>query len=857
MIYFCCDERRREAVGKHPTLMGIDFLEVEDSQAKLHIHFVPAADGVVKTVVPPNVNKEQVKIKGGERIRSIRVVDDPVYDGDVLIVSVDDDSISANGVGDFSIYTLELINVPWLDPQLAATDFSFKVECPSDFDCQKSCDCPPAPGSTPEIDYLTKDYASFRQLMLDRISTLVPQWQERNPADLGVALVELLAYVGDHLSYQQDAVATEAYLGTARKRVSVRRHARLVDYFMHDGANARAWVQVQVSTNEVTLPIGTQMFTQVHGQPARLSPDSRAVEEAFAARPVVFETLHSVLLFESHNEIHFYTGGDEACCLPRHATRAVLLDDENPAKRLRLRKGDVLVFEEQLGPRTGHPADANPVHRHAVRLTNVKPEASSVTLNGQEIGRTPGMILKDSLTGDAYVEVEWAVDDALPFPLCITSVANNKPGGARLKNVSVARGNIVLVDHGQSVSEDLDPVPEPDSRLIRVPSQPACRCDDEKAERQRQRLQTPPRYRPRLRRGPLTQAALFSISRIVEGKRQTLQVPFDPTASAAAAMRWTMEQVMPSIQLDNGLWLPRRDLLSSDQDARELVVEVESDGTASLRFGDGRNGMRPTSGTHFKARYRVGNGVAGNVGAATIAHVVTGDPAVTGVRNPLSARGGCEPESIERVRQDAPSAFRRQERAVTEADYVEVAERHPGVQRAAATFRWTGSWYTVYITVDRLGAELVDAVFKTDIRRHLERYRMTGFDLEIDGPKFVSLDIEIHVCVRPDYFRSSVKAALLDVFSNRDLPDGRRGVFHPDNFSFGEPVYLSRLIAAAQQVTGVESVRVRKFERQGQRSDEALESGRLNIGRLEIARLDNDPNFRERGVFSLDVGGGK
>ena len=74
----------------------------------------------------------------------------------------------------------------------------------------------------------------------------MPQWQERNPADLGVALVELLAYVGDHLSYQQDAVATEAYLGTARRRVSVRRHARLVDYPMHDGCNARAWVQVQV-----------------------------------------------------------------------------------------------------------------------------------------------------------------------------------------------------------------------------------------------------------------------------------------------------------------------------------------------------------------------------------------------------------------------------------------------------------------------------------------------------------------------------------------------------------------------------------------------------------------------------------
>ena len=44
--------------------------------------------------------------------------------------------------------------------------------------------------------------------MLDRMSALMPQWRERNPADLGVALVEVLAYVGDYLSYQQDAVAT-------------------------------------------------------------------------------------------------------------------------------------------------------------------------------------------------------------------------------------------------------------------------------------------------------------------------------------------------------------------------------------------------------------------------------------------------------------------------------------------------------------------------------------------------------------------------------------------------------------------------------------------------------------------------
>ena len=98
----------------------------------------------------------------------------------------------------------------------------------------------------PEINYLAKDYASFRQLILDRLALVMPRWQETHVPDLGIALVELLAYVGDYLSYYQDAVATEAYLGTARQRISVRRHVRLVDYAMHEGCNARAWVTVEL-----------------------------------------------------------------------------------------------------------------------------------------------------------------------------------------------------------------------------------------------------------------------------------------------------------------------------------------------------------------------------------------------------------------------------------------------------------------------------------------------------------------------------------------------------------------------------------------------------------------------------------
>ena len=77
-------------------------------------------------------------------------------------------------------------------------NFSFKVECPSDFDCAPVDDCPPEPGVAPSIDYLAKDYASFRQLLLDRLSVVMPEWTERNPADIGVALVGVPGAPGDH-----------------------------------------------------------------------------------------------------------------------------------------------------------------------------------------------------------------------------------------------------------------------------------------------------------------------------------------------------------------------------------------------------------------------------------------------------------------------------------------------------------------------------------------------------------------------------------------------------------------------------------------------------------------------------------
>jgi len=820
MTYFCCDERRRALVRDSKVVNGfdyngIDFLEVVDIDAAveadrqriLNVHFVK------KLAVA--LTAGNVAITGGERITSIRVLSASIAD-DVLTIKVDRS-------GDYSTYTLRLVQdalhpegdpPAGFDPAISSIDFSFKVECPSDFDCKPEHSCPPEEHEKIEIDYLAKDYNSFRQSMLDRMSVILPDWTERNAADVGIALVELLAYAGDHLSYRQDVIATEAYLDTARRRTSVRRHALLVDYVMHDGCNARTWVQVKPVKNGIPLPKGTRFVTTVEGLPKGFNPATTpdAAVRIAAAQAETFETMYPATLFTAHQEMEFYTWSNERCCLPAGSTSATLKGYFD-----KLHPGDVLIFVERVGPETGVPGDADPSHRHAVRLTVVKPDADPV--------------LSQPLT-----KIEWNGEDALPFALCVSALFE----GVLDSKVSVALGNIVLADHGRTVTQELLPVPDAVPALATAASRTGDRCAQEDP------APVPPRFEPSLDHRPVTQAAPTPAAK-------------DPLLSAAAVFRWEMRDVLPAVSLlgSGRTWLPQRDLLSSDAFAEEFVGEVEDDGELTIRFGDDEYGMRPTPGVKFKATYRVGNGTRGNIGADSLGHVLIADGSVTEVRNPLPAQGGVEPESLEHVRRSAPSAFRIQERAVTPDDYAEVAERHREVQNAAATMRWTGSWRTVFLTIDRLGGRPVDAAFEKELRIHLERYRMAGHDVEIDGPQFVALEIEMTVCVAPSYFRGDVREALLRVFSSSIGPDGTRGFFHPDNYSFGQPVYLSAIYAAAQKVEGVRFVTVDKFQRLGLASRVALDDGSMTIGRLEIARLDNDPNFPERGVLRLTMEGGR
>src|ERR1043165_2114214 len=194
------------------TLNGIDYVEVSQDQYSLHVYFLGKA--------PKQISKKNFVITGGQRITDIRVVDI-----DVCRMSgkdLDDClKISVNKPGDFSDYTLRVVELDshglptnrplrGFDRRFAQIVFSFKAGCASDLDCSPRSACLPSPFPSIDLNYLAKDYASFRQAILDRMALTMPEWQERHVPDIGIAVVEVLAYVADHLSYYQDAVATEA-----------------------------------------------------------------------------------------------------------------------------------------------------------------------------------------------------------------------------------------------------------------------------------------------------------------------------------------------------------------------------------------------------------------------------------------------------------------------------------------------------------------------------------------------------------------------------------------------------------------------------------------------------------------------
>jgi hypothetical protein len=812
---------------------GIDFVYVHENQKVLDVYFLRAPETlddplIDPTTMAPDVTPAQIRIyspSGGERLPEVGVtsVSGTVVDGRYVLRLV------AAEPGDFTRYRLRLDD-PRIDPYFVyATptkkrvlrghndvSFSFKANCPSDLDCElPEHECALEASVDFPVDYLARDFWSFRHALLDFASQRYPDWPDRLEADAGVMLAEVMSALGDEMAYYQDRVAREAYLETATQRRSIRRHARLVDYTVHDGLAATTWLDVTASTDG-SIPAGADVWA--------LSDDGKRIvyEVGRGLGEVVNGTTYVVLAARSALEPHIWDEDDT--CLPFGATEIYVkghhkadlpLDDVTPGRP----PGRwVLLRTDPVDP-------ALPTHRWLVRLIAVEDRQDP--------------LIDDPTTGNAITRLAWEQAQALPFEMDLTAL--------------VVRGNLVPATAGETITkrfiigptDDAQERPEaieregPGGSVTYLFSLPGS-----KARKLAWVGDVPRRAHPEIHLVELElQGGAWVEEETWEWRRSLL--------GTSSSQRYERH-----FTLDDGIW---ERVVGYRRIGKEIVHRDYATGAGiTVRFGDGEFGLVPAQGTVFKVTYRLGDGRRSNVPADSITKFnASALSCVSAVANPLPVTSGLDPEPAYEVRQLAPEAFRTVTyRAVRPKDYAEAAERLAWVQRAGAAFRWTGSWLSAFVTPDPRGAVTVTDAQRAELRDQLDRFRQVGRETHVPDPRYANIDLEITICVEPHAYRGETKEAVLRALLGKKGVRLQVGFFSADNFTFGTPLNRSALEAAIQAVPGVRAVKGMKIRRRGWFDWRAFIGLAYKVGANEVIRLENDPLHPERGSLRLVMEGG-
>jgi hypothetical protein len=798
---------RLQLVIESTTVNGIDFIELKAVDATtLYVHFLNAVNVNIAGIV--------ATISGGDRITGITV--GPIQTTTGWTVDANGNpilAVLASSAGDFSTYTLTITGAP-LDPMYRSAPFSFKVLCPSDFDCDTTSECCAAPEPPlPAIDYLAKDFQSFKLALSQFSAQRYPAWQERSEADVGVMFMEALSAVADELSYLQDRVAAESALLSATQRRSLVSMARLVDYEPAPTLSASTTLQCQVLG--ATVPAGSLV--------SAVSPNG--VKVPFEIGNGLADTTQYAVS-TLWNSIQPYWFDDSQRCLDCGATGMyllgqgfdfpdglpLLLQTDLPGESIReivyIIASETRLLTDEIYLIGGSPALVTWIAW--TQPTTRDHDLTNTTVYGNLLPATQGQRFSESFAvGTAPpAQSSLPVGIARYGPNGNASAPNwvfryplSKTQGTHTTLFAESRPRLTWLPPGSALNTVVDPdIAKPLPEIILG------------------------------RRLPEPQPFAFATSLL-----DATPIDFAYTVDPAA---W---RVTSPVTSDLPQW------------------DYDGDQGDTIRFGFEGFGAPPNDGDVYDVTYRIGVGATGNVAAEAI-HTVdpTAATYLAAVRNPFIVTNGADQETALHIQRMAPQQFRAvQFRAVQPADYVAAAETLPWVLSAGTAFRWTGSWLTVFTTADPRGNAPVTETNQITLVELLNRRKLAGYESYAPAPTLVALDLIITVCAATGWLESDVEAGVLARLANAELPNGTTGFFYADSFTFGTPLYRSALDAAIQSVPGVNGVLDIQYRRRGASDIFQPLPDILPLGTAEILRIENDPSYPERGTLRVIAEGGR
>ncbi|SYX83999.1 putative baseplate assembly protein [Paenibacillus alvei] len=235
------------------------------------------------------------------------------------------------------------------------------------------------------------------------------------------------------------------------------------------------------------------------------------------------------------------------------------------------------------------------------------------------------------------------------------------------------------------------------------------------------------------------------------------------------------------------------------------ITHRDKSGITTIKTGDGITGARlPIGQQNVRAVYRTGIGLAGMVKPGQLSLLLTQSAGVKGVTNPMSASGAADPETLDDARHNAPLPVLTLGRIVSLRDYEDFAKAFAGVGKALATWTWDGQRRGVFLTIAGVqGTEIQTSdQILTNLFTAIQQAGDPFVPLRIQSYKKRFFTLSATVTINSDYLPDHVRL---------DIETKLRNQFSFEARTFGQPVFLSEVVATIQDVPGVLAVQMQSL----------------------------------------------
>lgn len=365
---------------------------------------------------------------------------------------------------------------------------------------------------------------------------------------------------------------------------------------------------------------------------------------------------------------------------------------------------------------------------------------------------------RDRQTADLEFEDFSRLTVALAPAADIVRIQHNDSGNGRTQLLLASDLTHAYLPASVRINANLAPASAGDSKQMRIQPEPLGGGD---GSRSLQRFN--------LRQGPLTYI----------------------TAATPSGTASTLE-----IRVDGLLWPEAPRFTAPGPGERAYTVKLDENGSATVQFGDGTHGTRLPTGGNVEARYRVGLGTAGNVGAEQISMLLSRPPGLKAVTNPVAASGGTDAEAGDEARRNAPLRVRTLDRIVSLRDFEDFAAAFTGIGKAQAVWLWDGERRMVHLTVAGTGGAPLDpnAALYRNLLAAIDSARPPYQPLRVSPGRDLRFGLTAGLWIAPEYAPERVLAAAGKALA---------AAFGFAARAFGQPVTGSEALAALQGVAGV------------------------------------------------------